>query len=167
MAHYGDSGERHWAAHFNENNPGGVDITTMAKRTSDSTSKVDLTVRDRKTMGQLVDLADGVVTASNRGADPHLDIPARTLSNVRYNKQKKFLEMGKATNRRQLFNLSQAKSYMQSVLVASGAKTLIEQGKSTSIRGLFYMLKHTIEGTREETFNGRKDLGCWCSCPAR
>jgi DNA topoisomerase-6 subunit A len=29
---------------------------------------------------------------------------------------------------------------------------LIEQGKTTSIRGMFYLLKHTIEGTREETF---------------
>ena len=56
--------------------------------------------------------------------------------------------MGSAKNRRQLFNLSQAKSYMQSMLVASGTKKLIDQGKTTSLRGLYYMLKHTIEGTR-------------------
>ena len=60
--------------------------------------------------------------------------------------------MGRATNRRHLFNLSQAKSYMQTMLVASGATQLIEQGKTTSIRGLYYLLKHTIEGTKEETF---------------
>jgi DNA topoisomerase-6 subunit A len=51
-----------------------------------------------------------------------------------------------------LFNLSQAKSYMQTMLVASGCKSLIDQTKTTSIRGLFYLLKHTIEGTKEETF---------------
>ena len=61
--------------------------------------------------------------------------------------------MGKNTNRRQLFNLSQAKSYMQTMLVASGCKKLIEQNKTTSIRGLYYLLKHTIEGTKEETFD--------------
>ena len=60
--------------------------------------------------------------------------------------------MGRNTNRRHLFNLSQAKTYMQTMLVASGATQLIEQGKTTSIRGLFYLLKHTIEGTKEETF---------------
>jgi DNA topoisomerase-6 subunit A len=60
--------------------------------------------------------------------------------------------MGGQTNRRQLFNLSQAKSYMQTLLVATGCKQLIEQQKTTSIRGLYYLLKHTIEGTREETF---------------
>ena len=60
--------------------------------------------------------------------------------------------MGSNTNRRHLFNLSQAKTYMQTMLVASGATQLIEQGKTTSIRGLYYLLKHTIEGVKEETF---------------
>ena len=65
--------------------------------------------------------------------------------------------MGSAKNRRQLFNLSQAKSYMQTLLVASGCKSLIEQSKTTSIRGLFYLLKHTIEGTKEETFDDQDE----------
>ncbi|MEZ6105716.1 MAG: hypothetical protein R3B96_06255 [Pirellulaceae bacterium] len=46
---------------------------------------------------------------------------------------------------------------MQTMLVASGCKRLIEQGKSNSIRGMYYMLKHTIEGTREETFNEQSE----------
>ena len=90
---------------------------------------------------------------ASKSRDPYLDIPARALSNVRYNKSKGFIEMGSNKNRRQLFNLSQAKSYMQTVLVASGCKQLLEQQKTTSIRGLFYLLKHTIEGTKEETFD--------------
>ena len=67
--------------------------------------------------------------------------------------------MGTNTNRRQLFNLSQAKAYMQTMLVGSGCKRLIEQGKTTSIRGLFYLLKHTIEGTKEETFGDQGECG--------
>ena len=81
-----------------------------------------------------------------------MDVPTRSLSNVKYNKARRFIEMGRNTNRRHLFNLSQAKTYMQTMLVASGATQLIEQGKTTSIRGLFYLLKHTIEGAKEETF---------------
>jgi DNA topoisomerase-6 subunit A len=65
--------------------------------------------------------------------------------------------MGGATNKRQLFNLNQAKSYMQTLLVAMGARRLIAQGKTTSLRGMYYMLKHTIEGTREETFSGQEE----------
>lgn len=119
--------------------------------------KVKLAPRDERTLAELNGLADGVVTAANRRRDPHVDVPARSLSNVRYNRQKQFIEMGRNTNRRQLFNLSQAKSFMQTMLVASGATQLIEQGKSTSIRGLFYLLKHTIEGTKEETFSDQKE----------
>ena len=87
------------------------------------------------------------------GKEPVLDIPTRALSNVKYNKAKKFVEMGRGKTARQLFNLSQAKSYMQTLLVGSGCKRLIEQGKTTSLRGLYYMLKHSIEGTKEETFD--------------
>jgi DNA topoisomerase-6 subunit A len=65
--------------------------------------------------------------------------------------------MGSGTNRRELFNLSQAKAYMQTLLISSGCKRLIEQGKTTSLRGLYYMLKHSIEGTKEETFEDQQE----------
>ena len=134
----------------------------MAKKTARPTAgkkngKVKLSDRDKKTLGDLVSLADSVVAAARRRRDPYVDIPSRTLSNVNYNRRKRFIEMGKATNRRQLFNLHQAKSYMQTILVASGAKQLIDQGKTTSIRGLYYLLKHTIEGIKEETFDEQSE----------
>jgi DNA topoisomerase VI subunit A len=111
-----------------------------------------LNTRDAKTMKRLTELADDVVQMVGRKRDPFVDVPTRALSNVRYNKSRRFIEMGSNTNRRHLFNLSQAKTYMQTMLVASGVTQLVEQGKTTSIRGLFYLLKHTIEGTKEETF---------------
>ncbi len=113
--------------------------------------------KDRQTLQALRQVADTVVKTATRSRPPHLDIPSRSLRNVRYNKSKRFIEMGKGTNRRELFNLSQAKAYMQTMLVASGCKQLIEQQKTTSIRGLYYLLKHTIEGTKEETFDDQSD----------
>ncbi len=115
-------------------------------------SKPKLPPVDIKTHRLIVQLADGVVTAAEKRRDPQLSIPTRSLSNVRFNKSRKIIEMGTQTNCRQLFNLSQAKSYMQTLLVATGCKALIDQQKTTSIRGLYYLLKHTIDGTREETF---------------
>ena len=120
-------------------------------------AKPKLSTQDRKTLKSIRSVADNVSGLAARSRAPHLDIPSRSLSNVRYNKTKKFIEMGSGKNRRELFNLSQAKSYMQTVLVASGCKQLIDQGKTTSIRGLFYLLKHTIEGAREETFDEQSD----------
>ena len=135
----------------------------MAKKTARrNVSKTEekngkLSAKDRKTLKSIGGLAEGVNKAAFRGRDPHLEIPSRSLSNVRYNKTKRFIEMGRGKNRRELFNLSQAKSYMQTVLVGNGCRQLINAGKTTSIRGLYYLLKHTIEGTREETFDEQKD----------
>ena len=135
----------------------------MAKKTASrkvskaKESNGTLSVKDRKTLKSIRVLAEGVNKAAFRGRDPHLEIPSRSLSNVRYNKTKRFIEMGRGKNRRELFNLSQAKSYMQTVLVGNGCRQLINAGKTTSIRGLYYLLKHTIEGTREETFDEQKD----------
>jgi DNA topoisomerase-6 subunit A len=125
----------------------------MAKKTRKPADAAVLTAKDNKTLKSIRGLADGVVQSADRGRPPHVEIPSRSLSNVRFNKSKRIIEMGSGSNRRELFNLNQAKSYMQTLLVGSGAKQLIEQGKTTSIRGLFYLLKHTIEGTREETFD--------------
>ncbi len=119
--------------------------------------KVKLSARDKKTMDSLRGLADGVVTAATKKREPHVDIPSRTLSNIKYSPRKRILEMGSGKNRRQLFDLSQAKAYMRTMLVASGCKRLIDEGKTTSLRGLFYMLKHTIEGTKENTFDDQNE----------
>lgn len=118
---------------------------------------VKLTPRDKKTMTALQDLAGGVVSAANKRRDPYVDIPSRTLSNVRYSARKRIIEMGNGKNRRQLFDLSQAKAYMRTMLVASGTKRLLDQGKTTSLRGMFYMLKHTIENTKENTFDDQNE----------
>lgn len=127
-----------------------------AKKSSSAATAI-LSERDKKTLTSLRKVAQEVVDVAMRGKAPHLDIPSRSLSNVRFNASKKIVEMGSSTNRRELFNLSQAKAYMQTLLVGKGCKQLIEQGKTTSLRGLFYLLKHTIEGTSENTFEEQSE----------
>ena len=125
--------------------------------TAPASDPVILTADDKKTLKSIKGLADGVVSVAERNRAPHLDIPSRSLSNVRFNKSRKIIEMGSNRNRRELFNLSQAKSYMQTLLVGSGCKQLIRQGKTTSIRGMYYLLKHTIAGIKEETFDTQSE----------
>src|ERR1700752_1384524 len=125
----------------------------MVKKAKSTSDKPSRSTKDRKTLSSIRDFADTVIQSAERGRAPYVDIPSRSLSNVRFNRSKRIIEMGNGTNRRELFNLAQARSYMQTLLVASGCKQLIDQGKTTSIRGLFYLPKHTIEGTSEETFD--------------
>ncbi|MEI6504916.1 MAG: DNA topoisomerase IV subunit A [Planctomycetota bacterium] len=131
-------------------------MATKSKRAAKAAAG-KLPAVDIKTLKLIEGLADEVAAAAEKRRDPFLDIPTRSLSNVRFNKSQKIIEMGGQTNRRQLFNLSQAKSYMQTLLVATGCKQLLDQQKTTSIRGLYYLLKHTIEGTREETFTAQEE----------
>ena len=127
------------------------------KHTAEKANVAQLNDNARKTLRDITNLADGVVKAASSGRDPTLEIPARTLSNVHYNKTKRIIEMGAGKNSRELFNLMQAKNYMQTMLVASGCKGLIESGKTASIRQIFYLCKHTIKGTTENTFDDQEE----------
>ncbi len=128
----------------------------MAPKTAQSSS-VKLSEKDKQTLGSITRLADGIAKLAGRKRDPFVDIPMRALSNVSFNERKKIIEMGDKTSQRQLFNLSQAKSFMQTMLVARGAKQLINEGKTNSIRALYYMLKKTIPGIKEETFDEQSE----------
>lgn len=113
--------------------------------------------RDKKTIRKIKNLAIDVTKAGLAGRDPALEIPTRAASNVKYNKKRSILEMGKSTQKRSLFNLGQAKKFMQLMLVASGTKELCEQGKTLSLRGMYYHKLHTIPGTREKTFSSQTE----------
>ena len=112
---------------------------------------------DAKTLERLVGLGEAVSSESIGGRDPFVDIPTRALSNTNWNRQRRILQMGDASQRRNLFNLWQARKFMQTLLIASGCKELIEQGKTLSLRSMYYKTLHTIAGTREKTFSGQEE----------
>ncbi|HZL89728.1 MAG TPA: DNA topoisomerase IV subunit A [Pirellulaceae bacterium] len=132
-------------------------MAKKAPKKEKSDAPVVLTAKDKKTLSSLREFAGSVAQSAERGRAPYADIPSRSLSNVKFNQTRKIIELLGGTNRRELFNLSQAKAYMQTLLVGKGCRQLIDQGKTTSIRGLFYLLKHTIEGTSEETFEDQDE----------
>jgi len=111
----------------------------------------------RGTANKIEGLVDEIVAAATKRKDPSIDIPLRTLSNARFDPKKRIIEMGDAKQSRSFFNLTQAKNFMQTVLIASGCKKLIDEDKTASIRQVYYLLKHTIPGTNEKTFNDQNE----------
>ncbi len=109
--------------------------------------------RDQKTLGKLVGLADNVAKTALAGKEPKVAIPLRTKSNTIWDKKKGILRMGEAEAERELFNLNQAKQFMQTMLHTSTIKDLIAAEKTSSLRGVFYKAKHTVAGTKENTFD--------------
>jgi DNA topoisomerase VI subunit A len=131
----------------------------MAKKSSTAPNKtpVKLKPRDKATLGKIVNLADEVAKKSLGGREPRLEIPTRTKSNTIWNKKQGILQMGAATAERELFNLNQAKQFMQTMLHASTIKDLIDADKTSSLRGVFYKAKHTVKGTSENTFESQDE----------
>ena len=125
----------------------------MAKTATRKTTR-RATKRDRAAAGKrIVDLAKDVIGQVHKRRDPHVDIPSRTLSNVRFNEKKGIIELLDGKQRRFFFSLlgrrkgegSQAKKFMQTIRVAEVCKLLIDTNDSTSIRDLFYNLKVPIK----------------------
>ncbi|MDP9172362.1 MAG: DNA topoisomerase IV subunit A [Planctomycetota bacterium] len=108
--------------------------------------------RGKATAKKIEAVADSVISVASKWEDPSLDIPIRALSNVSFDAKRRILRMGDNKQVRNFFNLSQAKKFMQTMIIASGAKDLIDEGKTTTLRGLFYKSLHTIPGTSEKTF---------------
>jgi DNA topoisomerase VI subunit A len=128
---------------------------TTPKRPSASGTKK--TERDGVTLGKIEKLARGALAQATKGGNPALDIRTRTLSNVSFNQKRKIIELGDRTQSREFFNVAMARKFMQTMLVASGCKTLIGEGKTVSIRQMFYMTKHTLPGSSENTFEDQSE----------
>jgi len=131
----------------------------MATKKSEPGTAVAITVdrvnkrvreRDKSTLGKITNLADNVAKNAFKGSDINIAIPLRTRSNTQWNKKKGILQMGDAKALRELFNLNQAKQFMQTCLHGNGIKELIAAQKTLSLRGMFYKGLHTIQGTKDE-----------------
>jgi DNA topoisomerase-6 subunit A len=126
----------------------------LSKSSTAKTKKRAAPPRDRAAAGErIAKLAREVVGVVHQREDPYLDIPSRTLSNVRFNEHTRIIELLDGTQRRSFFSLlgrrkgegSQAKKFMQTLRVAQVCRRLIDAADSTSIRDLFYNLKVPIK----------------------
>jgi DNA topoisomerase-6 subunit A len=115
------------------------------------------TERDVKTLSKIDKLARQALTQATKGNNPAVEIRTRTLSNVSFNQKKRIIELGDKTQSREFFNVAMARKFMQTMLVASKCKNLIDEGKTISIRQMFYVCKHTLEGSSENTFEDQTE----------
>lgn len=102
-------------------------------------------------------LADEVIKAGKECRDPVIKIPVRSLSNVNFNKRKGIIEMGDGFQERYAFNAGMAKKFMQTMLVADALGELQRSELTTSIREIYYRMKHTMKGSNENTFDQQNE----------
>lgn len=132
----------------------------MAKKTSTQRKS------DRAAVaGRLSRMAGEVVKLVHKRQDPFVDIPSRTLSNVRFNEKRRIIELLDARQRRFFFSLlgrrkgegSQAKKFMQTLRVAQICRRLIDEDVTTSLRDVFYSLKIPVKGSKELIFSDQAE----------
>lgn len=136
--------------------------TTKKVRSTPRKRSAEAKERDAKTQEALKALAGSVANSALAGVEPTFDVPTRSSSNTSWNKKRGILQMGQATSTRQIFNLGQARKFMQSLRHAHGISRLIDQDKTTSLRGMFYTGLgdvHDAKGkkTGEKTFDDQTE----------
>ena len=103
---------------------------------------------------ELERIGNAILEQTGSLENPYLEIPERSLGNVYFDEETGIIKLGDKKQKRYYFNISQAKKFMQTLLVMSKIKWLLEEDKpSLSIRQLYYLLKHTIPGFKENTFD--------------
>jgi len=89
----------------------------------------------------------------NRGENPYIEIPVRSLSNIVWDEKAGLLRLGESKAKRYFFHVGHARKFMQTMLVAAFCEDLLDENIHTSIRDMYYNLKRTLPGTKENTFD--------------
>src|SRR3989339_1943476 len=106
---------------------------------------------------ELQKLGDKILQDIEKKENPSIEIPIRALSNVVFDKKLGQLTLGDKTAKRYYFNVAHAKKFMQTAMVASFSKQLIDQNIHASIRDMFYNLKRTLPDSNENTFDEQSE----------
>ncbi len=122
-----------------------------------SSASLGATERDRKTLRKIEELASATLRTVEKADNPAVALRVRALSNVSFNEKKRIIELGDRVQSREFFNTNMARKFMQTFLVANGCRELIEQNKTVTIRQMYYILKHTMRGSNENTFEEQNE----------
>jgi DNA topoisomerase-6 subunit A len=106
---------------------------------------------------RLVNFGTDVLTQINKMENPDIKLPIRALSNIYFDEKHKLIRLGDKVSHRTYLNVAHTRKFMQTLLIAAECKNIISQNVTTSIRDLYYALKHTIPGTNENTFEEQSE----------
>jgi len=102
---------------------------------------------------ELKELGKRLVKDIERGKNPSMDVPIRTLSNVIYSDKSKMITLGNKIAKRYFFNVAHVRKFTQTTEVAALARDLIEAQKHMSLREVFYAMRRTLPNSNIDIVN--------------
>jgi DNA topoisomerase-6 subunit A len=111
----------------------------------------------KEIIGKLEKFGESVYDQIQKGRSPFMKIPQRGLGNVSFDEKNGMLTLGEKYSKRYYMNVSHTRKFMQTLLVAAYCRQLVEEGKHAGIRELYYALKHTVSGSKENTFEDQTE----------
>lgn len=106
---------------------------------------------------KLIGLGDKILNDIKKEENPNMEIPLRTLSNVVFDKKTRQLKLGDKSSKRYFFNVAHSKKFMQTLMVSSFCKSIIDENIHASIRDMYYNLKRTLPDSNENTFDEQSE----------
>jgi DNA topoisomerase-6 subunit A len=111
----------------------------------------------QKVISKLKNLGGEITENIMLHQSPKIRMPQRGIGNINFNEKKNLLELGDKISTRSFLNVAHSRKFMQTVLIAYKCKEFVSRDKTASIRELYYQLKHTVPGTKENTFDDQSE----------
>ncbi len=115
-------------------------------------------IEGSKEIGQRVhDVAKNIVHQIENNHSPTFTTKVRGYSNVFYDQKAGYIQLGDKQVTRPFLNLGAARKFMQTVLVNDKCNEYLKHSKTASIREIYYELKRSVKGTKENTFDAQEE----------
>jgi DNA topoisomerase-6 subunit A len=121
------------------------------------TAKVEEKVSPKEIADRIKKTAESIVTQINKQQDPEFTTMQRGKSNIVWDENKGYLELGDKELTRTFLNIAHARKFMQTTMIMAKTRDYLEHNKTASIREIYYELKHTVQDTKENTFHGQDE----------
>ncbi len=118
-------------------------------------------------IARLTRLGKEVLSSIESGAFPRVDIPVRSIENIIFNKELGHFVLGDSTTVRDASNSKHVRSFMHLMWVASYSKHLLESGRTSSLRDLYYSSEAFGVSFKDQAESDRviSDLESVIDCP--
>lgn len=121
----------------------------MAKRRDTTAARKSKEALDRKTVTAIVGAADRVHDRILEGQKPAMSFPLRTLSNVRYDKERGYFEIGRSKKSRTM-TVSTVRTFAQTLRMMALSKELVETDDFATKRDAYYQSKNWADAAFAE-----------------